>query len=206
MIVQGTPEWFEARLGKVTASRITDVMAKGKGSAPSATRQSYLAQIVAERLSGRPQESYTNSSMQWGTETEPQARASYMLETGQSVTEMGFAPHPKIIMAGASPDGLVGSSGLIEIKCPNTSTHIETLLSGEAPAKYIKQMQFQMACTGRDWCDFVSFDPRIGEENALFIKRVQRDGDMIEEMEDAIETFLIEVNSIIQRLKQRNAA
>lgn len=207
-IEQGTEEWRQVRLGKVTASKMADVMAKGRGSAPSATRINYRAQIVVERLTGVPTETFTNAAMQWGTETEPQARATYTLTTGRSVSEVGFIDHPSIAMAGASPDGLIGEEGLIEIKCPNSATHIATLLGADIDGKYLKQMQWQMACTGRAWCDFVSFDPRLPDEMQLHIRRVDRDPAMIVEMESAVREFLSEVEAEMDALteKYRRAA
>jgi putative phage-type endonuclease len=198
---QGTPEWLSERLGYVTASRISNVLSKGKGGAESLTRKKYLYQIIAERLSNQPQESYTNSSIQWGTETEPLARLSYESETCNFVTEVGFIKHPTIEWTGASPDGLVGDDGLIEIKCPNTSTHIDTLLNDTIDKAYVYQMQWQMECTGRAWCDFVSYDPRIGENNALKIIRVHRDNELIETIKKSIAEFLAEIETIIKKLK-----
>ena len=151
-VIQGSPEWFAQRLGKVTASRLADVMAKGKGSAEAATRATYRAELVAERLTGKAAEGFTNAAMKWGTECEPLARAAYEAEYGLLVTETGMVSHQRIPMSGASPDGFVSIDGLIEIKCPETKGHIDTILSGEAPTKYIPQMQWQMACTGRAWC------------------------------------------------------
>lgn len=202
-IIQGTPEWHAARLGKVTASKLADVMAKGRGNAPSATRATYRAQLVVERLTGNPTEGFSNGAMQWGTETEPQARAMYTLETGNSVSEIGFVDHPRIALAGASPDGLIADAGLVEIKCPNSSTHIATLRGAEIDGKYIKQMQWQMACTGRDWCDFVSFDPRLPDAMQLHVRRVDRDAALIVEMEAAVTEFLAEVDAEIADLTAR---
>lgn len=204
MIQQGSPEWHQARLGKVTASKLADVMAAGRGGAPSSTRANYRAQLVVERLTGRPTETFTNAAMAHGTETEPQARATYILTTGRIVAEVGFIDHPAITMAGASPDGLIGSEGMIEIKCPNSATHIATLRGAEIDGKYAKQMQWQMACTGRAWCDFVSFDPRLPDELQLHIRRVQRDPAMIVEMETAVRAFLDEVEDEIRDLKSLN--
>jgi putative phage-type endonuclease len=174
MIEQRSDAWFEARIGKVTASRVADVLAKTK-TGYSATRDNYMAQLVCERLTGQKGESFNNAAMQHGTDTEPLARAAYESLKDVLVDEVGFVPHPSIIMAGASPDGLVGDDGLLEIKCPNTATHIETLLSQTVPSKYNTQMQFQLACTGRQWCDFASFDNRLPAELQLFVKRVPRD-------------------------------
>jgi len=201
MIEQGTDEWFAARIGKVTASRVADVLAKTK-TGYSATRDNYMAQLVCERLTGQKGDSFTNSAMQHGTETEPLARASYEALHDVLVDEVGFIPHPSIIMAGASPDGLVGDDGLLEIKCPNTATHIETLLSQTVPGKYNTQMQFQMACTNRSWCDFVSFDNRLPPELQLFVKRVPRDNMYIRLMEDEIVKFLNELDIKIAQLME----
>jgi len=199
MMDQGTEEWFTIRIGKVTASRVADVIAKTK-TGYSASRDNYMAQLVCERLTGQKGESFTNAAMQHGTETEPLARAAYEALKDVLVDEVGFVPHPTIEMAGASPDGLVGDDGLLEIKCPNTATHIETLLSQTVPSKYNTQMQFQMACTGRLWCDFVSFDNRLPEELQLFVKRVPRDDVFIKQTEDAIVKFLAELDDKINKL------
>lgn len=191
-IIQGSDAWKALRLGKVTASRVSDVVAKTK-SGYSATRANYAAQLIAERLTGTPAESYTNAAMQHGTETEPEARAAYEFYQGVTVREVAFVPHPQIDQAGCSPDGLVDEDGLVEIKCPNTATHLETLLGQAVPGKYDAQMQFQMACTGRAYCDFVSYDPRMPENMRLFIKRVPRDDNRIKELESEIAAFLLEM-------------
>ena len=201
MMEQGTDEWFAARIGKVTASRVADVIAKTK-TGFSTSRDNYMAQLVCERLTGQKSESFTNAAMQWGTETEPLARLSYEVAQNVLVDEVGFVPHPSIIMAGASPDGLVGDDGLLEIKCPNTATHIETLLSQTVPGKYNTQMQFQMACTNRSWCDFVSFDNRLPSELQLFVKRVPRDNMYIRLMEEEIVKFLNELDIKIAQLME----
>jgi len=199
MIEQGTPEWFAQRLGKVTASRVADIIAKTK-TGVAASRGNYLAQLVAERLTGQAADSFKSGAMQHGTETEPMARMAYETETGQMVTEVAMIQHPKIEMAGASPDGLVGEDGLVEIKCPNTSTHIATLMADKAPNGYMAQMQWQMACTGRAWVDFVSFDPRMPEDMQLFIKRVPRDEKLIAEYETEVIKFLAEVQETVDKL------
>lgn len=200
-IIQGSTEWLQVRLGKVTASRVADVVAKTK-SGYSASRANYLAQLVAERLTGTPGDSFTNAAMQWGTATEPEARAAYEWHTGVTVETIGFVDHPLIGMSGASPDGLVGADGLIEIKCPNTATHIETLLGQRVPAKYEMQMLWQMTCTNRDWCDFVSYDPRLPAPMNLFIKRVMRDGQRITELEEEVSTFLTELDETVRKLRE----
>ena len=199
IIEQRTDAWFEARIGKVTASRVADVIAKTK-TGYSATRDNYMAQLVCERLTGQKGETFTNAAMQHGTETEPLARLSYEVAQNVLVDEVGFVFHPSIEMAGASPDGLVNDDGLIEIKCPNTATHIETLLSQTVPGKYNTQMQFQMACTGRKWCDFVSFDNRLPAELQLFVKRVPRDDAFIKQIEAEIVQFLAELDDKITKL------
>jgi len=196
---QRTEEWFNARIGKVTASRVADLMAKTK-SGYSTSRDNYMAQLVCENITKTKAEGFTNAAMEWGTEQEPFARAAYEAKTGEMVEEVGFVPHPLIEWAGASPDGLVGPHGLVEIKCPNTATMIDTLLTGKVPGKYNTQMQFQMACTGRHWCDYVVFDPRMPAKAQLFIKRVFRDDAFIQEMEAEIVNFLAEVNVQIQQI------
>lgn len=198
-LIQGSPEWFAARLGKVTASRVADLTATTK-TGWGASRKNYLAELVAERLTGVSAASFTNAAMQWGTETEPHARAAYGFFHDADVAQVGFVQHPVIQMAGASPDGLVGEVGMVEIKCPNTGTHIDTLLGAEVPTKYFTQMQFQMACTGRQWCDFVSFDPRMPENLRLFTKRVPRDQDVIDALDNAVRVFLAELDATVLAL------
>lgn len=202
-IIQGSPEWFAQRLGKVTASRIADVMAKTK-SGYGASRATYMTQLLLERLTGTVAESYQNDAMKWGTETEPLARAAYEAHTGEIVEEVPMIQHPKIEAAGASPDGLVGDSGLLEIKCPTSATHVQTLLSGKPDNKYVLQMQWQMACTGRAWCDFVSFDPRFPDRLRLFAARVKRDDALIGEIEKEVRHFLTELRDMQERLQQIN--
>lgn len=198
---QRSDEWFQARCGKVTASKVADVIAKTK-SGYSAGRASYMAQLIAERLTGQPADSYCNAAMQWGIDTEPFARAAYEFYRDSEVTEVGFIIHPEIDQSGASPDGLVADDGLVEIKCPNTATHIDTLLSGKVPRKYITQMQWQMACTGREWCDFVSFDPRMPEDMRLFVHKLPRDDKYISGLGEEISMFLDELETKIQKLKE----
>lgn len=192
MIIQGSDEWKALRLGKVTASRIADLMAKTK-SGYSASRANYMAQLIAELLTGTTAEAFTNAAMLHGTETEPEARSAYEFYQGVTVQEVAFVDHPSIDHAGCSPDGLINDDGLVEIKCPNTATHLDTLLGRAVPSKYEGQMQFQMACTGRDYCDFVSYDPRMPEHMRLFIKRLPRDDKRIKEIEAEISSFLLEM-------------
>ena len=201
MSEQGTQEWFQDRCGKVTASRVADVVAKTR-SGYSASRDNYLAQLVCERMTGAPAESFTNAAMQWGTEQEPFARAAYESAKDVLVEQVGFIHHPNIAGSGASPDGLVELFGLVEIKCPNTATHIQTLLDQKVPEKYNIQMQWQMACTQRQWCDFVSFDPRMAEGLQLFIKRVEFDPVLVASLEKEVIFFLEELEEKIIQLNK----
>jgi putative phage-type endonuclease len=201
-IIQGSPEWHALRCGKVTASRVADLIAKTK-SGWGASRANYMAELIAERLTGEVAQGFTNAAMQWGTEKEPDARAAYAFYVDADVTEIGFVDHPRIPMTGASPDGLVGIAGLVEFKCPNTSTHIDTLLGDPIAAKYNTQMQWQMACTGRDWCDWVSYDPRMPEAMRLFVRRVTRDPIVISYLEDSVAEFLAELDKKVAELKRR---
>ena len=202
---QGTEAWFEDRLAKVTASRLADVLAKTK-TGYSASRTNYMTQLVLERITGQKGESFTNSAMQWGTEQEPFARAAYEAHTGQMVEEVGFVPHPTIESAGASPDGLVGDDGMVEIKCPSSSTALECWLTrsqGGNPvdAKYYAQMQWQMRCADRSWVDYVVFDPRMPAKAQLFIVRVERNDDWLKIAEEEVTSFLAEVDAKVTALK-----
>ena len=196
---QRTDDWFAARLGKVTASRVSEVIAKGKG----ATREGYMADLIVERLTGQRVGGFTTVHMEWGTEQEPHARAAYSAHTGELVEEVGFIDHPRIANSGASPDGLVGD-GLVEIKCPATATHLDTLLAGTVPSKYVPQMQWQMACTGRAFCDFASYDPRLPDHLRLFVKRVPRDDDYIKALEGEVTFFLSELEEKLSKLQELN--
>lgn len=202
-IKQGTDAWFQARLGKVTASRVADIIAKTK-SGYSTSRANYMAQLIAERLTGTIVDTYKNAAMQHGTDTEPDARAAYAFHTDADVIEVGSVDHPTIPMTSASPDGLVGDDGLVEIKCPMmTAIHIDTLLGKEIPASYITQMMWQMACTGRKWCDFVSFDPRLPEAMRLYVYRVERDDALIASLEKSVREFLVETAAKVDALTER---
>jgi putative phage-type endonuclease len=197
---QGSPEWLAARAGKVTASRINDVMA----SKTTAAYRDYRAQIVAEILTEQPQESgFTNAAMQWGTEQEKFARAEYELACDWTVDEIGIVLHPTIERGAASPDGLVSTNGLVEIKCPKTATHLQTLIDKKQPKQYENQMLWQMACTGREWCDFVSYDPRLPDDLQLFVHRFDRDDKRIEEIEAAVTQFLNEVTEMIDNIRKK---
>lgn len=196
---QRSEEWFQARLGKVTASRVADVLAKIK-SGESASRRNYKIQLVSERLTGEKQETYINQAMQDGIDREFYARERYVQQHGE-VEEVGFIQHPTL-EAGASPDGLVGDDGLIEIKCPLGTTHTETLMTQEVPSKYMPQIQFQLLVTGRKWCDFVSFNPMFPEHLQLFVRRVFADKEYQAELEVEVSKFLDEVNDVINKLKE----
>jgi len=197
---QRTDEWFTARLGKVTASRVADVVAKTKNGY-SASRDNYMADLIVERLTGQKASSFSNAAMEWGTEQEPNARAAYSARTGELVEEVGFIDHPVIPMSGASPDGLV-NEGCVEFKAPNTATHLEYLLAGKPVEKYATQMQWQMACTKRPWCDFVSYDPRLPEHLQLLIVRVPRDEKRIAELETEVRKFLAELDDKVTKLQE----
>lgn len=208
-IIQGSPEWHALRCGKVTASRVADVIAKTK-TGWGASRANYAAELIAERLTGVAAEGFTNAAMQWGTDQEPNARIAYEFMEDVTVEQVAFVVHPTIEDAGASPDGLVGQDGMVEFKCPNTATHIDTLINQAIPAKYVTQMMWQMACTGRQWCDFVSYDPRLPESMQMFVKRVHRDNDVILDLEKEVVRFLeneVEVKvSELRRLYEQEAA
>jgi putative phage-type endonuclease len=206
MSEQQTEQWFTDRLGKVTASRLADVLAKTK-TGYSASRANYMTQLVLERITKTRAESYSNAAMEWGVTQEPFARAAYETHTGQMVEEVGFIQHPDIEDAGASPDGLVGDDGMVEIKCPSSSTALECWLihaQGGNPvdAKYYAQMQFQMRCADRSWCDYVVFDPRMPAKAQLFVFRVQRNAEFLKIAEDEVITFLTEVDIKVAALKQ----
>ena len=202
MIEQRTDEWHAVRCGKITASRMGAVMNVLKNGTAGAERRKYTAELVCERLTGNPTPFFENNAMRHGTETEPLARNAYTLATGNLVDEVGFFDHPSIPNAGASPDGLIDDDGLIEIKCPETYTHIETLRTGEIKQDYLYQMQWQMECTGRKWCDFVSFDDRLPEKLQLFIKRVYRDDKLIDEMKNQVWAVNREIDNTLKDLEK----
>ena len=201
-IIQRTDDWFAVRCGKATASKIADIIAKTK-SGYSASRANYMAQLVCERLTGTPTEGFTNAAMQWGVDHEDEACSAYAFHYDAELATVGFVNHPHIDMSGASPDRLVGNRGLAEIKCPNSATHIDTLLTGKVPEKYVTQMMWQMACCDRDWCDFVSYDPRLPEEMRLFVQRINRDADRIAELEGEVAGFLSDVADTVESLRAK---
>lgn len=201
-IIQRSPEWFAARCGSLGASQLVDVLAKTK-SGWGASRANLRTKLAIERLTGQQEEGFVrNAAMQWGVDKEEEARIAYSFVTGHNVVEVGLYKHPTIIGTHASPDGLVDEDGCIEIKCPNSTTHIEVLKTNQIAHKYILQMQWQMACADRQWCDFVSFDPRMPEHLMLYIQRVQRDDDMLETLENEVRAFLAEVEEDVKALSK----
>ena len=194
---QGTPEWLSERAGRVTASALANVLMKKD----AAGYQNYLAQLVCERLTGQPTETFKSAAMEHGNETEPQARAFYELETGLTVAECGFVAHPSISWTGASPDGLVGSDGLVEIKCPQPAKHIKNLMGGTIDRGYTLQMQWQMECTERKWCDFVSFNPSFPEHLKISVRRVEADTKLQGEIRAAVVAFLADVDAKLEALE-----
>ena len=198
---QGTNEWRLARCGSLGASQLSDALAKTK-SGWGASRENLKSRMVIERLTGLPVDGYESPAMIWGRDKEEEARIAYSFMTGHDVTEVGLYKHPTIIGTHASPDGLVGDDGCIEIKCPNSATHIEVLKTNQIAHKYILQMQWQMACADRQWCDFVSFDPRMPDHLMLYIARVQRDNDMLATLESEVAAFLAEVDKDVEALSE----
>lgn len=205
MIDQRTEEWFAARLGRVTASRVKDVMAKGRGKEPSATRRNYMMELLCERLTGKRSEGFTSAAMQRGIDLEPVARSAYEIDRGVMTIETGLVLHQQIDGFGASPDGLVSDIGLLEIKCPLTATHVATLQSSRHDSQYEWQMLAQMSCTGRAWCDFVSFDDRLPEPLQYACFRFERDDSRINDMEAEIRAFLEELAELERDMRARMA-
>lgn len=199
---QRSDEWYAVRAGRVTASRIADVCARTK-SGYAATRANYKAELVCERLTGTPTPGFCNAAMLWGIEKEPEAREAYCQHQLCAVTEIGFVHHPRLEMSGCSPDGLIANDGLVELKCPMSATHIDILLGGSFPDKYVKQALWQMACTERTYCDLVSYDPRLPETMRLFVQRIPRDDRAIAELESEVEAFLEEVDRTVAELRER---
>lgn len=202
---QRSAEWFAARLGCVTASRVKDVMASGRGGAPSATRKNYMMELLCERLTGQQSgpDLSNKPAVQRGVELEPFACMAYEAAKGLMVVETGLVMHPTIAGFGASPDGLVGDDGVLEIKCPNTATHIATMQSERHDPQYEWQMLAQMACTGRAWADFVSYDDRLPEPLQYVCHRFERDFKRIREMESEIKAFLEELSDLEKEMRER---
>jgi len=199
-VEQGSPEWFALRLGKVTASRIKDVIATTK-TGYSTSRDKYMTQLLLERITNTVAESYTNDAMTWGTEQEPFARAKYEGLASTLVEQVAFVNHPTIPMSGASPDGLVMDDGLVELKCPMSHTHLESILGG-IDDQYMPQVQWQMAVTGRSYTDLCSYDPRFPEHLQLVVKRINRDNDYIAKLEKEVVKFLAELDDKVNKVNK----
>lgn len=191
-LIQGSTEWKQARAGSLGASRLHEAIAKTK-TGYGASRANIMAELICERLTGSPADKFVTAAMQAGTETEPEARDAYVFYTGNTVIQVGLIRHPKIEQSHASPDGLVNDAGMLEIKCPQPAAHLETLLTQKIPEKYVTQMMWQMACSGRQWVDYVSYNPTFPENMRLFIKRVPRDAKRIDFLETEIAGFLLEM-------------
>ena len=207
-IVQRSEEWRQLKLGKVGASRVADIVARTK-SGYSASRENYLTELLLERITGFPADRFQSDAMRYGTEMEPLARAAYSFDFDVEVEQIAFATHPSIEMAGASPDGLVGKLGLLEIKVPQPATHLDTLLSEKVPEKYIIQMNWQMCCTEREFCDFVSYNPSFPPAAKMFVKRIPRDDAMIADLEREVRAFLADLDKKLEelnRVMERRAA
>jgi putative phage-type endonuclease len=198
---QGTAEWLNARRGKITASRIADVMDFLKKGGEGASRRNYRIELMAERLTGRSEDHYVTPEMAWGSEYESRARAAYEVSAGVMVDQVGFVLHPIFDYAGASPDSLVGEDGGLEIKCPKTSTHLKWMMAGEVPEEHQGQMYWNMLCCEREWWDFVSYDPRLPRGLQIFTKRLERDEARINQIEEAVVAFNGEVEDALKPLQ-----
>lgn len=200
---QGSAQWLDARRGKITASRIADVLDTLKKGGEGASRRNYRIELLAERLSGRSEDHYVSPEMAWGTEYEAIARASYEVERDAMVDQLGFVLHPTLDYAGSSPDGLVGADGGVEIKCAKTTTHIKWMLAGGVPEEHQAQCLWNMLCCERQWWDFISYDPRLPDGLKMFIVRMNRDGARIAQIEDAVIQFNGELESLADELRTR---
>jgi putative phage-type endonuclease len=201
-LVQGSKEWHAARAGSLGASSLHEVVAKTK-SGWSTSRANRMASLILERLTGKPQDSYTNAAMQHGVDTEPEARAAYEFHADADVTLVGLVRHPSIVGTHASPDGLVGQSGVLEIKCPQPAAHLALLEGEPIPSKYLIQVQWQIRCCDREWGDFVSYNPFFPERMRLFAQRVPRDDKHITELEASVRDFLSELEEKLSALVSR---
>jgi len=198
---QRTDEWFAARLGKVTASRIIDILTVA-GKPEPAKRRIYRTALICERFTGKREQGFTNDAMQRGTDLEPVARSVFEMQRNVTVVEVGFIDHPTVPMSGASPDGLIDDKSIIEIKCPQPSTHLDTMMDKKVPTKYIPQIQWQLACTGRELCYFTSYCPEIGNGLELAVFEVPRDDSYINMLETEVERFNKEIEQYIIQLKE----
>ena len=203
-MMQGSAEWYAARCGKVTASRIYDVCAKTRNGY-SAARATYMRELLVERLRGVAEEHFVTDAMQWGIDNEDLARGVYEGRNGVLVEQVGFIPHPSIANTGASPDGLVGDDGAIEIKCPNSGTHIDTILAGEIPERYQYQMAWQLECTGRKWCDFISYDPRLPGDASYFCRRFEPSAAFFDAIREEVVKFIAELDAMEAKIREYKA-
>lgn len=204
--LQRTQEWYAQRAGKVTASPILKVYKKLKSGGYSSERETYFYQVLGERLSGVPASGFKNAAMQRGIDKEAEAREAYTRRTNYPVSEAPFVPHPRIKNAGASPDGFVGDDGLTEIKCPTTATAVKVLIADYLDETYQAQIQWQLACTGRKWCDYVVYDDRLPEHLRLYIRRIDRNDALIADVEKEVEKFLAEIDAAVAALDKKFAA
>lgn len=201
---QQTPEWLQERCGRITGSRVKDVMARLKNGKPGAARERYLMEVACERLTGFAVDHYVTDAMMHGTEYERHARAAYEVESGNEVDKAGMAIHPTIACFSSSPDGTIGEPGLFEAKCPTTAKHVEWMLAGEVPDEHKDQCYAEMACWEKEWVDFASFDPRVPPQHQLFYKRLDRDDKRIAEIEFSVIEFDAEVDEVIAKLNGIN--
>lgn len=199
---QGSVEWLMERVGFVTASRFRDVLDFTKAGKPGAKRQAYLWQVVIERMTGKPVQHYDSAAMQHGTMHEPLARQVYEARTGNFVSETGFHRHPELPFVGGSPDGVIDDDGGFEAKCPfNTANHLQCFLTG-MPEEHMAQVQGCMWITGRQWWDFVSYDPRMDERFDLYVQRIARDDEYIVNLDREVRKFLGEVTELHGKLME----
>jgi putative phage-type endonuclease len=202
-IEQGSPAWLKSRLGKVTASRMADLLDKTQKGVDGAKRTGYRRELVYERLTNRAIDRFVTREMQWGIDHEAEAKQVYSLITGNEVRPAPFVLHPTIAKSGASPDGFIDQDGLVECKCPASVTHIATMLADEIPEQYLPQMFWQIECSKRDYCDFLSYDPRLPANMQIWIKRLYRDETAIEKLRENVTTFLASVDETIDSLLKR---
>jgi hypothetical protein len=208
--IQGSELWAELRCGDVTASRAADVIAmieKGKNKGQEkAERSDYRTELICERLTGIPYQHVITREMQWGRDHEDAAADAYASHTGAPVARCGYVIHPTIARFGSSPDRWVGDVGLLQIKCPKTNTHLEWMMAGTIPVKHVAQMLAEFSCDpARQWCDFMSFDPRLPEHLQKFILRYHRDDKLIVGLEAEVRHFNLEIERVMQSLPQPEA-
>ena len=197
--VQGSEEWVKQRLGKVTAS----VIHKVYSDKLTATKKNLMRSLALERLSGSRMSNIKTVDMARGLAIEPLARKAYEIATQQKVSLVGFISHPDIKNAGASPDGLIGEKGFIEIKCLNIRNHNQIIKNKKIPKQYYYQMQFQLACSQREWGDFVAYHPEADE--SLYIERVAPEHNIIQELQSKVINFLTDVEQLFNEIKKSNA-